>query len=136
MSIVMGKCYWDQNFQPDIMSMCPMDSHKPKMDSSKAKKMLSHHKPVILGFLPQYLRKPEMSNFLNQYFLMIIPDSLSIISRKILFQICMAFTKCHMVLSQGVIGVTLSSLMRLPHKFYIFEVKRLPSFAILNAFFF
>lgn len=99
-----------------------------------AERMLCHHKPVILGSLPQYLRNPETSNCLNRYFLIIIQDSLSIMSRKILFQIYMTFTKCHKVVPQGVIGVTLFSLLRLPHKFYTFEVKRLPNFVILNIF--
>lgn len=38
MLIVMEKHYWDQNTQPDVLSMCPMDSHKLKMNSRKIKR--------------------------------------------------------------------------------------------------
>lgn len=34
MLLVMGKHYRDQNTQPEAPNVCPMDSHKPKMDSS------------------------------------------------------------------------------------------------------
>lgn len=64
-----------------------------KDDFKQAEKMLSHHKPVMLGSPPQHLRKPETSNFLNQYVLMLLPDSLSIMSRNIILPICMTFSK-------------------------------------------
>ena len=38
MLIVMGKHYQGQNTQPDVLSMCPMDSCKLKMDWKKIKR--------------------------------------------------------------------------------------------------
>lgn len=49
----------------------------------QATEVLSHHKPVNFGSQPQYLRMPETSDFPNPCFLIIIPDSLSIMSREI-----------------------------------------------------
>lgn len=36
--IVMEKYHWDWNTQPDIVNMCPMDSHKLKEEFMQAKK--------------------------------------------------------------------------------------------------
>jgi len=45
-----------------------------------------------------------------------------------LFQICVTFTKCHKVASQGVIGVTLFSILRFYHTFHIFAYQETPKF--------
>lgn len=82
MSIVMGKRYWNQNTARRTEHV-PFGFTRAKDGLKQAEKALSHHTPVILGSLPQCLRKPETSDFLNQYFLIIIPNSLSIMSREI-----------------------------------------------------
>lgn len=94
------------------------------------KKMPSHHKHVILGSLSLYLRKPEPLDFPNQYFLIII-SGLTLYYVKENF-----ISNMHDLykVSQGVIGVTLFSLLRLPHKFYIFESQEFSNFVILNGF--
>lgn len=38
MLIVMGKYYWDQNIQLDVLSMCLMDLYKLKTDFSNLKR--------------------------------------------------------------------------------------------------
>lgn len=94
------------------------------------KKMPSHHKRVILGSLSLYLRKPEPSDFPNQYFLIMIPElTLYYVKENFISNMHDLYK-----VSQGVIGVTLFSLLRLPHKFYIFESQEFLNFVILNGF--
>ena len=50
----------------------PYEFVQAKNGFKQAKKMPSHHEPVILGSLSLYLIKPEPSDFLNQYFLIIL----------------------------------------------------------------
>ena len=99
----------------------------------QAEKVLSRHTPVILGSLPQCLRKPETSDFLNQYFLIIIPNSLSIRSREIFISNMYDLYK----VSQGNVTTCdwcdpVLSTEIAPQFLYIW-VKRLPYFVILNA---
>lgn len=108
----------------------PYGDTQAKDGFKEDKKMPSHHKPVILGSLSLYLRKPEPSDFPNQYFLIIIPGLTLYYVKKNFISNMHDLSK----VSQGVIGVTLFSLLRLPHKFYVFESQEFPNFVILNDF--
>lgn len=85
---------------------------------------------MILGSLSLYLRKPEPSDFPNQYFLIITPGlTLYYVNENFISNMLDLYK-----VSQGVIGVTLFSLLRLPYKCYIFESQEFSNFVILNCF--
>lgn len=102
----------------------PYEFVQAKNGFKQTRKMPSHREPVILGSLSLYFIKPEEpSDFLNQYFLIIILGLTFYCPRKMLFQICMTFTTCHKLVSQGVIGVTLFSILRFYNTFHIFACR-------------
>lgn len=97
MLIVMEKHYWDQDTQPDVLSVSPMETHKLKMDSRKIKRCQVIISLWFLALCPCI--SESLSHRISQINIsyLLYQGSLYIMSRKILFQTCMTFPKCHKV---------------------------------------